>query len=393
MKVARKIAWLVAITGLVGCEDGTGPSEGSLLVATHTTGQGIHPDGYLVRTGAGPEQVIGATDTLLIPGLAAGVHEVELTGVAENCAITGTNPRSVTVTGGATTRMVFEVACAAVVRPAPSGRIAFSSDRAGNFDIYVMSADGLTQSRLTTDPAWDGVPAVSPDGLRILFESMRDGNNEIYVMNADGTGQTNLTRHPAADERPTWSPDGTKILFVSDRDGDLDIFVMDADGSNAVNLTRSPGIDRPASWSPDGTKIAFSTNRTGDFEIFIMNADGSDPVNLTNDPARVDFAPAWAPDGARIAYTSRLTDAPRTDVLVMNADGSGRRDLTANPATDDRGPSWSPDGAWIVFTTDRTGNPEVFAMRPDGTGAVNLSNSPGWDVAGWPQAWGGTRAP
>jgi Tol biopolymer transport system component len=50
------------------------------------------------------------------------------------------------------------------------------------------------------------VPAWSPDGSRIAFESYRDGNFEIYVMNADGSGQTRITNNTANDESPDWSP-------------------------------------------------------------------------------------------------------------------------------------------------------------------------------------------
>jgi Tol biopolymer transport system component len=84
-------------------------------------------------------------------------------------------------------RITYEVACHAVVRPVLTGRIAFYSDRDGDFEVYLMNADGSAQIRLTTHPGFDGVPALSPDGTRILFEMTRDGNSEIYLINADGT--------------------------------------------------------------------------------------------------------------------------------------------------------------------------------------------------------------
>ena len=71
----------------------------------------------------------------------------------------------------------------------------------------------------------------------IAFTSLRDGNHEIYVMSADGTGQIRLTDSPALDAFPDWSPDGSKIAFVSVRGGDADIFVMNVDGSGQTNLT------------------------------------------------------------------------------------------------------------------------------------------------------------
>ena len=82
-------------------------------------------------------------------------------------------------------------------------KIAFSSNRTGDNEIYVMNANGTEQTRLTTNPANDDFPAWSPDGLKIAFNSYRDGNTEIYVMNADGTGQTRLTNNPSYDGEVT----------------------------------------------------------------------------------------------------------------------------------------------------------------------------------------------
>ena len=50
---------------------------------------------------------------------------------------------------------------------------------------------------------------------QIAFSSVRDGNWEIYVMDADGQNQRRLTNHPAIDFQPSWSPDGQKIAFTS----------------------------------------------------------------------------------------------------------------------------------------------------------------------------------
>jgi Tol biopolymer transport system component len=90
--------------------------------------------------------------------------------------------------------------------PVPKpGKIAFSSIRDGNGEIYVMNADGMELVQLTHDPADDVGPAWSPDGKRIAFTSNRDGNAEVYMMNADGTEPVNLTDNPANDSHPAWS--------------------------------------------------------------------------------------------------------------------------------------------------------------------------------------------
>jgi hypothetical protein len=93
-------------------------------------------------------------------------------------------------------------------RPPQTARIAFTSDRDGDLELYVMNADGTNQTRLTRSAGWDNGCSWSPDGSRLAFLSERDGNFEIYVMNADGTDQTRLTRDPAWNSIPSWSPDG-----------------------------------------------------------------------------------------------------------------------------------------------------------------------------------------
>jgi TolB protein len=68
-------------------------------------------------------------------------------------------------------------------------------------------------------------PAWSPDGKQIAFTSNRDGNYEIYLMNADGSGQRNFTRHKSQDNFAAWSPDGKRIAFISNRAGGHDVYV------------------------------------------------------------------------------------------------------------------------------------------------------------------------
>ncbi len=111
----------------------------------------------------------------------------------------------------------------------PDGRqIAFASSRDGDFEIYLMSADGGPPRRLTESAGLDVRPAWSPDGRRLAFTSMRDGNYEIYVIDADGSRLRRATNHPERDDFAQWHPDGRRLLTVSEREGDVDLYLIDA---------------------------------------------------------------------------------------------------------------------------------------------------------------------
>src|SRR5262245_117798 len=95
-----------------------------------------------------------------------------------------------TVAGAAAGALAALLPGAALGAATTGGTVAFESNRAGNFDIFTMTATGAGQARLTADPADDLDPAWSPDGHRIAFASRRGGGTHIWVMNADGSGQT-----------------------------------------------------------------------------------------------------------------------------------------------------------------------------------------------------------
>jgi len=268
------------------------------------------------------------------------------------------------------------------VDAASEGKIAFCSSLDGNWEIYVMDADGSNQTRLTNNPAYDMDPSWSPNGERIAFWSHRDGNWEIYVMNADGSGQTRLTYNLASDTYPDWSPDGKRIAFHSNRDGNWEIYVMDADGSSQTRLTNNPGNDWEPAWSPDGKRIAFHFCGTGQSngDIYVMDADGSNRTRLTATPAD-EQDPAWSPDGTKIAFES---DAGGDyEIYVMKADGSNQIRLTRN-STMDSTPSWSPDGTELVFARgscwtidleECPGKSEIYIMDADGGNEQRITNN------------------
>ena len=300
----------------------------------------------------------------------------------------GSPPASTTVPTPVPTSDVSAVVIATPT--APSGKIAFSSNRDGDdHEIYVMNADGSDVRRLTNNLVQDIHPAWSPDGQRIAFSSSRGGGiSAIHVMNADGSDVRRLTNNSVRwGYHPSWSPDGQRIAFSSG----ADTYVMNSDGSDVMLLTDNPpGEGGVPSWSPDGQRIAFDAEPGGVDEIYVMNADGSDVTLLTDGFRKTGQHPAWSPDGQQIAFES--SSYADSYIYVMNADGSEVKRLTRNSEHEDTLPAWSPDSQWIAFVSfrDYTYKPgdgnlgEIYVMKADGSDVRRITDnsskdsSPSW---------------
>lgn len=301
-------------------------------------------------------------------------------------------------------------------------QIAFVSSRDGNNEVYVMNADGTCQTRLTAHSADDHEPAWSPDGRRLALVSDREGMSGLYVMevdqptpryrayvgetvvdlawspdgnrlvftawlagksiirviNSDGSGLKSLTAGTQNNASPDWSPDGTKIVFSSTRDGTDEIYVMNADGTDQTRLTNNAVGDITPRWSPDGTQIVFVSWRDGSApKIFVMAANGANPTRLI--PDYPCYTPRWSPDGSRVVFDAS------GDVGVVDSDGSN---LTYVSGGEGHDPRWSSDGSRVLFVSERDGNSEIYAVHPDGTNLVRLTNNTADDVS---PAWSPVR--
>lgn len=132
-----------------------------------------------------------------------------------------------------------------------NGKLAFVSFRDGNPEVYTTNPDGTQQVRLTTNPGSSDLPSDfwpswSADGAKIVYTSDRigGGNLDVWTMNPDGTGQSRITTNPAGDLDPALSPDGTKVVFVRGLFSPsgppvFDIYSVNIDGTGETNLTQS----------------------------------------------------------------------------------------------------------------------------------------------------------
>ncbi len=135
----------------------------------------------------------------------------------------------------------------------------YSGTRSGSFSAAKTNGATIPLTQPQTPP-------LKANG-KIAFTSDRDGNSEIYSVNPDGTGTLRLTFDPGADDYPAWSPDGSKIAYLS----------LDQSGHYAIKITSASGVGQRTvtpvvfdlstrnfcgerfslSWSPDGARIAF----------------------------------------------------------------------------------------------------------------------------------------
>lgn len=229
--------------------------------------------------------------------------------------------------------------------------IVFTSEMGSNTEIVALRPDGEGAVNLTSNPAADSTPALSPDGRRIVFWSNRfDGRGDLYVMRADGSNPRRLTPDAMYDSHPSWSPDGRWVVFqsyanprctanctLSNDLGEGDIRIASLDGSVVRTLASTRDNEHP-DWSPDGKSIVF--RRDGD--LFTLQVDGSGFTRLTDTPGS-EYSPEWSPDGRTVAY------GYLGGIRLLDLETGAVTELTT-PAEGSSSPSWSPAGTRIVFS-------------------------------------------
>src|SRR5207302_1135718 len=154
-------------------------------------------------------------------------------------------------------------------------RYALKANFADEAGVVIGPATGVTWASDNSPVAVATEPAFSPDGSRIAFTSTRDGQPEIYIMDADGTSAARLTNSPGADGDASFTADGQAVVYHSRRTGHRQIFLQPITSSDAVQLTQEPADNSQPTVSPAGETIAFVSNRDGTNHIWLMSKDGS----------------------------------------------------------------------------------------------------------------------
>ena len=228
----------------------------------------------------------------------------------------------------------------------------------------------LTAVPLTTDPGYEGMPSLSPDGSQVAFGSFGEklDNLDIYVKLIGGGPSLRLTSDPAVDKYPAWSPDGRSIAFIRERVDKQEVLLIPALGGQerklaqiAPDLTWDLSMVPPyLSWSPD-SKYLVTVDRASPGEstgLFVLSVATGEKRRLTTSPAPAlgDTNPAVSPDGRMLAFVRLIsTGHPHLYVLPLSEDcrstGEARRLELPQPWVES--PAWTADGREIVCVAGR----------------------------------------
>ena len=182
---------------------------------------------------------------------------------------------------------------------------------------------------------------------------VRVGDRELKVL-LDGQAPRSLT----------WRSDGKALAFASLRTDELyhafsDIYLYNTEDKDLDLLTDGARARDPV-FSPDGTRLLMVTNELATNQLATMTVDQRLTTLTQYDDHTQLSAPRFSPDGRQMAV-SVWQDGQR-DLWLFTPEGQPARRLTWDTAID-REPEWSPDGAWLYFTSDRSGIPNIYALR------------------------------
>ncbi|SFP67312.1 amidohydrolase family protein [Sphingomonas rubra] len=266
-------------------------------------------------------------------------------------------------------------------------------------DLYTMPITGGTPTRIAEGLAWEVQPRFSPDGRRIAFTSDRGGGDNIWIMNVDGSDKRQVTTEEfRLLNQPSWSPDGRFIVakkhFTTGRSlGTGEVWMYHVSGGAGVQLVKRPNeqhqkeLGEPI-YAADGKSVFFTRNVTpgpvfeyaqdSNTELFDIERYDLDTGETTKavTGAGGSVRPTPSPDGRHIAFVRR--EATRSKLYVKDlASGEERKvyddldqDVQETWAVTGVYPNmaWTPDNRSIVFWAGG----KIRRVNADGSGAAEI---------------------
>jgi eukaryotic-like serine/threonine-protein kinase len=216
----------------------------------------------------------------------------------------------IAIRGGAPTRLPFGEDARGLTIARNKTRMVFSQSVS---DTNIWRIGGPSSPAPAPPQKWiastreDWSPEYSPDGRRIAFTSDRSGDPQIWLWDEAG-GEISRVAFDGAATVPRWSPDGEYLSFAGDVGGNFDVYVSSVASGFTRRLTRDDSADAPWSWSPDGRWIYFMSDRGGHYNVWKMPADGGPPEQLSRDGG---MFPRASHDGRFVYYLDEILQSVR----------------------------------------------------------------------------------
>ena len=237
-----------------------------------------------------------------------------------------------------------------------NGRVVFSYLG----DIWTADENGQNVQRLTVNRARDVYGRFSPDGKWIAFSSERNGNLDVYLIPAGGGNAKQLTTHSADDVVLGWSSDSRSVLFSANRGEDFmpQLYLVSTEGGMPWKAGTDMGVQ--ASYSPDGKRLAYNQKSQvywrkfyrGSYQSDIMIMDvAAKKFTQVTDFDGLDSWPMWGHDG-NIYFVSDRDGNGLTNIWRVAESGGKADKVTTFKTGDVRWPAISADGKVIVFEHD-----------------------------------------
>jgi Tol biopolymer transport system component len=218
--------------------------------------------------------------------------------------------------------------------------------------IYEVARAGL-RSRFTFDPGADRWPIWSPDGTRLAFSSNRKGQFNLYIRPFAGSGIEELLLESDRDKIPTdWSSDGRYILFETrgNPKTQSDVWALPLSGDlKPIPVLQTPFRELEAVFSPDGRWIAYTSDESGRGEVYVTPFPG--PGRKWQVSTSGGILPRWSGTGREIFFGSREV-------------GSGDRLMAAEVSAQGDTFQVGPTQPLFEMRSQRPGT--FFDVTPDG---------------------------
>ena len=237
-----------------------------------------------------------------------------------------------------------------------------------NSNIWVLPAFDVARStEVTQSRNFVGWLSWAPDG-KIVYSSNPSGSFDLYSLDARGGTPKQLTNNSGFDGEPCVSPDGRYVVFASNQAGTMHLWRMDIDGANAKQLTDK--IDDEPNVSPDGRWVIY-TSCTNKCAVWKVGIDGGQPVKITD---KQIAGPTVSPDGKQIAGVYFEENAPLKFAILSFEDGQLIKTFDQPAGMPQLRLLWTADGRALVYAGTLGGVSNLWAQPVDGSPPEQLTN-------------------